>query len=185
MAIALEPRASRDRDDRPGGARGQRDPRAPNRDAPSRPPGGGERDRARARDPQRLTISVQAGDQVFICGINGSGKSRLAMRLANPLDRLLVYEPRGDDPEVVNLPNAARCWGVDAALKALPGRVIYHPTGAEMQDPGKHFDRLVQKIWNLGGRHGIVVMETCDLGDASRGFRPFLSLACRQGRYDP
>lgn len=107
------------------------------------------------------------------------------MKLANPLERVLVYEPKGDDPEVVNLPNAKRCWGVDAALKALPGRVIYHPTPVELQDPGKHFDRLVQKIWTAGGRHGIAVMETCDLGDAKTGFEPFLSIACRQGRYDP
>jgi hypothetical protein len=121
---------------------------------------------------------------VFVTGINGSGKTRLAVTLARALDRVLIYEPKGDDPEVVYLPNFARVWGAEAALKALPGRVIYHPTAAEMQDPGAHFDRLVEKIWRLGGRHGIAVMETCDLGNARRGFRPWLSLACRQGRFD-
>jgi len=124
---------------------------------------------------------VIAGDQVFICGINGSGKTRLAMRLANALDRVLIYEPKGGDTEVIAMPNAARCWGVDAALAKLPGRVIYHPTGAEMSDLPGAFDRLVAKILASGGHHGIVVMETCDVGTAAKGFAPSLSLACRQG----
>jgi len=103
------------------------------------------------------------------------------MRLANALDRVLVYDPKGDDPEVL-LPNATRVWGVDAARKALPGRVIYHPTARELADPALHFDRLVEKIWSGGGHHGIVVNETCDVGDAMHGFRTWLSVACRQGR---
>ena len=118
---------------------------------------------------------------MFICGINGSGKSRLANQIANALDRVLVYDPKGDDPEIA-LPNATRAWGVDAALRALPGRVIYHPTVHELPNVAAHFDRLVAKIWAAGGHHGIVVHETCDLGDASRGFAPYLSIACRQGR---
>lgn len=143
--------------------------------------GRGAGDRSRTPHPGRVAINVEAGDQIFITGINGSGKSRLANQIANALTRVLVYEPKGDDPEV-RLPNAAVCWGAEAALKALPGRVIYHPTAAEISSIGKHFDRLVQKILATGGRHGIVIHETCDLGNASRGFETFLSMAVRQGR---
>ncbi len=118
---------------------------------------------------------------MFITGINGSGKSRLANRLTNAFDRFVAYEPKGDDPEVV-LPNTTIAWGVEAALKAMPGRVIYHPTAAELADPAAAFDRIAEKILRTGGHQAVVVHETCDLGDSSRGFRQYMSVVVRQGR---
>lgn len=139
------------------------------------------RPRPTPRAPGRVAITVEAGDQVFICGINGSGKSRLASRITNALDRFIAYDSKGDDPEA-ELPNATRAYGVDAALRAIPGRVIYTPTAEEMRDPARHWDRLVEKVWRLGGRCGLLVHELNDLGDADRGFAPYMSVACRQGR---
>lgn len=103
------------------------------------------------------------------------------MRLANALDRVIVYDPKGDDPEV-QMPNAAVAWGVDAALKAIPGRVIYHPTAAEFGNLAAAWERIIKKILVTGGHHGIVVHETCDLGNARVGFLPLMSMALRQGR---
>lgn len=85
------------------------------------------------------------------------------------------------DPESV-LPGAAVVYGVDAALRALPGRVVWRPTAAENSEIPGLFDRLVRKVLNAGGAHGFVIHELADLGSADRGLAPFTSSLLRTGR---
>ena len=111
-------------------------------------------------------------------GATESGKSYLATSIANRWDRVLVFDPKHQD----DLPNAAICYGIEAALKALPGRVVYRPLVHELRDVAKHFDRAVEKIWHRQGRCGILSHETYMLGDSDRGFEPYYSAAHTQGR---
>jgi hypothetical protein len=121
---------------------------------------------------------VQPSDRVMIAGATESGKSYLASAIANRWDRVLVFDPKGTD----DLPNAAICYGVDAARKAIPGRVIYRPTADELADVAAAFDERVEKIWNRGGHHAILSHESAMLGNANRGFAPYYTLAHLQGR---
>lgn len=89
-----------------------------------------------------------------------------------------MFDPKHED----DLPNAAICYGVDAAYRALPGRVVYRPTPIELRDLAARWDRLVEKIFKLGGRHGIKSHETYMLGSANGGFEPFYAAAHTQGR---
>lgn len=122
---------------------------------------------------------MRASERFFVAGQNGSGKSVLASAVANAWPRVLVYDPK-DDPEA-ELPNMAICYGVRAALRALPGRVLYRPTAAEMRSVGVYFDELVEVVYQRGA-HGIVIHELGDLGATDRELGPYLSAATRQGR---
>ena len=117
---------------------------------------------------------------MVIAGRRGTGKSVLATSLARRWDRVLVYDPNMD-PEAL-LPGAALCYGVDAALRALPGKVVWRPTAAENDDIPRLFDRLVRKVLSSGGAHAVVVHEITDLGTNDRGLEPFTSSLLRTGR---
>jgi hypothetical protein len=124
-------------------------------------------------------IRIGSTDRVFIAGVNGSGKSVLATAIANRWPRVLVYDPKVDDEAV--LPNSAIAYGVDAALRALPGRVIYRPTPAESQKIGQNFDRLAARLRALGG-HGVVIHEVADLAASDRELEPNTAWVQRAGR---
>lgn len=83
------------------------------------------------------------------------------------------------DPAAV-LPNAHIAYGVADALAHLPGRVIYRPTPADLDELPAAFDRLVRKLLVAGGGHGIVLHEVADVapGRAAR----WLRTAWMQGR---
>ena len=108
----------------------------------------------------------------------GSGKSRLATRIASAWHRVLVYDPKHDAEATIS--NATIAYTADAALRALPGRVIYRPGRDELGDIARHFDRLVARTFDLGS-HAIVIHELGDLADGNR-IGPALSQATRQGR---
>lgn len=138
-------------------------------------------DRSPDAHSQRVSaprIQITPQDRVLIFGATGSGKSYLANAIASRWDRVLVFDPKHED----DLPNAAICYGVDAAYRALPGRVVYRPTPIELRDLAARWDRLVEKIFKLGGRHGIKSHETYMLGSANGGFEPFYAAAHTQGR---
>jgi hypothetical protein len=117
---------------------------------------------------------------MLIAGRRGTGKSVLASAIARRWDRVLVYDPNMD-PEAL-LPGAALCYGVDAALRSLPGRVVWRPMAAENDAIPELFDRLVRKVLGAGGAHGFVIHEVTDLGTSDRGLRPFTSSLLRTGR---
>jgi hypothetical protein len=117
---------------------------------------------------------------MVIAGRRGTGKSVLATSIARRWDRVLVYDPNMD-PEAL-LPGAALCYGVEAALRALPGKVVWRPTAAENSEIPQLFDRLVRKILASGGAHAVVVHELADLAVSDRGLEPFTSSLLRTGR---
>lgn len=117
---------------------------------------------------------------MVIAGRRGTGKSVLASSIARRWDRVLVYDPN-EDPEAL-LPGAALCYGVDAALRALPGRVIWRPRASETDEVATLFDRLVRKVLQAGGAHGFVVHEITDLGTSDRALQPYTSTLLRAGR---
>jgi alcohol dehydrogenase YqhD (iron-dependent ADH family) len=80
-------------------------------------------------------LQIGPGEHVLIVGQNRSGKSTLASRIAGAWSRVLVLDPKLDPAAV--LPNSHVAVGVADALAHLPGRVIYRPTPAELDDlPG-------------------------------------------------
>jgi hypothetical protein len=117
---------------------------------------------------------------MVIAGRRGTGKSVLGTSLARRWDRVLVYDPNMD-PEAL-LPGAALCYGVDAALRALPGKVVWRPMAAENDAIPDLFDRLVRKVLATGGAHGFVIHELADLGGSDRALAPFTSSLLRTGR---
>lgn len=117
---------------------------------------------------------------MIIAGRNGTGKSVLASSIARGWDRVLVYDPNLD-PEAV-LPNSAVCYGFAAAYRAIPGRVIWRPTADENSRIPELFDKLVRKLLELGGSHGIVIHEAADLGTSDRLLRPNTSHLLRTRR---
>lgn len=126
-----------------------------------------------------MTIAVRPGDKFLIAGQNGSGKSVLASAIANAMQRVLVYDPK-DDPSA-ELPNAAIVHTARDAIRALPGRVIYRPTRAEMASIESKFDEIVAKLVTDRRPHGILIHELGDL-TTERRIGPALSEAIRKGR---
>jgi hypothetical protein len=122
---------------------------------------------------------IGAGATILIVGPKGSGKSVLASHLAAGWDRVLVYDPKGDPN--ADLPNSTRRHGADAAIAALPGRVVYQPTVEEMSDLRGAFDRVVRVAWLMRVSMGLVLHETADVAPAL-GTPPYLSIWIRQGR---
>ncbi|MBT9174003.1 MAG: hypothetical protein DDT21_02414 [Syntrophomonadaceae bacterium] len=111
--------------------------------------------------------------------MTGSGKSRLLTRLAGAYSRALIVDPK-DDPEAM-LPNAAVVYDALSAVRALPGRVIYRPRRADMAQLGAHVDRVLDRIWSLGGGHAVILHELGDLAGADR-VPPVLAECYRKGR---
>ncbi len=126
-----------------------------------------------------IPIDFQPGHGMTIAGQNGAGKSVLATSIANRWDRVLVYDPKLDPASLI--PNAAVCYGVKAALAALPGRVIYRPRADEIHRIGRVFDELVRKVMKLTA-HAIVIHELGDLAASDRELAPYLSACMRQRR---
>lgn len=123
-------------------------------------------------------MRIRAGERMLIVGTTQTGKSTLATVIASAWERVLVFDPKLDPN--AELPNAAIRYGVRAALRALPGRVVYRPTPAEHDDLPGHFDQLVRKVLEGGGSCGIVLHETADAAPLPRS-RRWLSIAIRQG----
>lgn len=124
-------------------------------------------------------MRIGRGDRVLIVGHTGSGKSTLASAIAARWPRVLVLDPK-NDPEAV-LPNSHVAWGVRDALAALPGRVIYRPTPADLDDLPAAFDLLCRRIFVAGGGCGILLHETADVAPSS-GSKRWLGACIRQGR---
>jgi len=124
-------------------------------------------------------IRLAAGQKVAIAGQNGCGKSVLASRLANAMDRVLVYDPKWDP--AAEIPNAAVVTTARDAIRALPGRVIYRPDPLEAANVVDRFDEICRKLIRDGGRHGIVVHELTNLGTAY-AIGPWHRAAITQGR---
>jgi hypothetical protein len=93
---------------------------------------------------------------------------------------LVVYDPKGEPASWPAGATVAR--GVAAAVRALPGRVVYVPDRADQGDLPGAWDQLMARVWQLGGHHGVVVHETQDVAPA-QGTRPAFSQVIRQGRF--
>lgn len=115
---------------------------------------------------------------VLILGQNGTGKSTLASAIANSWPRVLVLDPKLDPAAV--LPNSHVAVGLADALAHLPGRVIYRPTPAELDDLPGSFDVLIRRLLIAGGGHGIVLHEAADV--APQRAARWLRTAWMQGR---
>lgn len=127
-------------------------------------------------------IVIGRGDRVLIVGQNKSGKSTLANYFARgwgPSARMLAFDPRLD-PDM-ELPNMAVAYGVKAALRAMPGRVLYRPTPAEFDRLPQAFDQLIRKLWLGGAGAGVLVHETMMVAP-STGSQRFLRTVITQGR---
>lgn len=127
-----------------------------------------------------MAIRISPGDVTLVVGPRGSGKSTLATYLASGWDRLVVYEPKGEPASWP--PNSQVVRGADAAAAALPGRVVYIPSRADQADLPGAWDRIMARLWDLGGHHGVIVHETQDVAP-SNGTRAAFSQVIRQGRY--
>lgn len=103
-------------------------------------------------------VRIGPGEKVLIVGQTQSGKSTLASWIAAAWSRVLVLDPKLDDA-IAELPGAAVRYGAAAALKALPGRVVYRPLPRELGDLAGALDPLARRIFRLGG-HGLVLHET-------------------------
>lgn len=112
-----------------------------------------------------LSLRLAAGTKVLIAGQNGSGKSVLATSIARGFDRVLVYDPK-EDPNA-ELPGAAIVTSARDAVRALPGRVIYRPTAAELERIEAKWEEVVRKIADDAragrGSTAVVVHELADL----------------------
>ena len=126
-----------------------------------------------------IAIDILPGHGMVIAGQNGAGKSVLATAIANRWDRVLVYDPKLD-PESL-MPNTAVCYGVKAALAALPGRVIYRPRADEIHRIAELFEQLVHRVMQLTA-HAIVIHELGDLASSDRELAPWMSAVMRQRR---
>src|SRR5207244_309180 len=77
-------------------------------------------------------------------------------------DRLLVIDTKGDAAAV--LPNMRAVSTHVDAMRALPGRVIYQPSRADMDSHRRKVNEILERLWRLGGRHAVLIHE---LGDAA------------------
>lgn len=127
-----------------------------------------------------MAIRIEAGDRVLIVGPTKSGKSTLATHLAAGWERLVVYEPKGEPASWPANSHVAR--GADAAAAALPGRVVYIPSRGDQVDQVAAWDRVMARLWDLGGHHGVLVHETQDVAPSNRQ-GPAFSQVIRQGRF--
>ncbi len=107
---------------------------------------------------------------MFIAGQNGCGKSTVATELARGLERVLVFDPKVDPAAM--LPNAAVVSSAEQAVRALPGRVIWRPMGADADDAEAGFDRICAKILDDAragrGATAVVVHELMFLATQNR-----------------
>jgi hypothetical protein len=124
-------------------------------------------------------LRIGATDRIFIAGMNGSGKSTLATAIANRWDRFLVYDPKVDAAAVP--PNSVIAYGVEAAARALPGRVVYRPLPAEFSSISRHIGFLAVRVRSYGS-HGVVFHELGDLGGSDRELDPEVAWLYRAGR---
>jgi hypothetical protein len=132
------------------------------------------------KDTRPLGIRVGPTDRMFIAGMTKSGKSTFGSEIASRWDHVLAYDPNVD--AVAELPNSTICYGVKAALAALPGRVIYRPTARESANPGIYFGALCERLFQLGG-HGVVVHELADFGATDREVDGRIVRLWRAGRH--
>lgn len=121
-----------------------------------------------------------AGDRILIVGATGSGKSTVASVIANAWPRVLVLDPKLDD-RIAELPNATIAYGATAALKALPGRVIYRPLPSEIEDLPAAFEPLARRVFTAGSC-GLVLHETEIVAPANPGARRWLRSLIMWGR---
>lgn len=103
----------------------------------------------------------------------------MASVIANAWPRVLVLDPKLDD-QVAGLPNAHVAYGVRAALKALPGRVIYRPLPSEIEDLPRAFEPLARAVF-VAGACGLVLHET-EIVAPSSGARRWLRSLIAWGR---
>ncbi len=133
-----------------------------------------------------VTILVRPGQKFLIMGQNRSGKSVLATAIARGFDRgtVVVYDPQ-EDPEVM-IPGSAVVRTAREAIRALPGRLIYRPAGAEMAKVEKFWDEICEKVIALarrgGGSSAVVVHELGDLGTQNRIGHAFAEVIRKGGR---
>lgn len=123
-------------------------------------------------------IELRPSERMLLLGKTQSGKSTLATELARRWERVLIYDPKHDPGAVP--PGATVRYGVDAALDALPGRVVYRPLPHEQRKVRYHFDRLVHRVILSGGAHGIVIHELRHVSPSS-GSETFLAAAYASG----
>ncbi len=94
-----------------------------------------------------------------------SGKSTLGTKIYNAWDLVFVDDSKGDPDAVI--PNSKVTGDWREAIKALPGRVIYQQPRHEMVDHPKKVNAIIERIWQLGGHHGIAIHELPDVADES------------------
>lgn len=127
-----------------------------------------------------VAIEVRPDQFMVVAGQRGTGKSVLASSIANRWDRVLIFDPNQD--RGAEIPNLAICYGVKAALAAIPGRVLYRPTLAESGSLAICFDKLVRRLFDLGGHHAIVIHELAHIAASDRQLEPATSAWFRSGR---
>jgi hypothetical protein len=133
--------------------------------------------------PPAALIELRAGDKFLIAGQNGSGKSVLASAMARSFDRVLVYDPK-DDP-AAEIPGAATVRTAREAIRHLPGRVLYRPSGEELASIPDRFDEVCRKVLEDARRgRGVTALVIHELGDLGTQYRvgSGLSEAVRKGR---
>ncbi len=101
--------------------------------------------------------------------------------------RVLVYDPK-DDP-AAEIPNAALVHTARDAMAALPGRVLYRPTGRELAHIADRFDEIAVQLARIQRAtprellrpQGVVIHEVGDLC-TERRIGPGFSELIRKGR---
>jgi hypothetical protein len=92
-----------------------------------------------------------------------SGKSTFGTKIINAWELVFVDDPKGDPKAVI--PNAKVTGDWREVVKALPGRVVYQPDRHEMVDHRKKVDAILDRIFGLGGHHGVALHELPDVAD--------------------
>jgi hypothetical protein len=108
-------------------------------------------------------LSVTEKDRVLIAGMSQSGKSTLGTKIINAWDLVFVDDTKGDPNAII--PNAKVTGDWREVVKALPGRVVYQPSRADMVDHRKKVNAIIDRIFALGGHHGIALHELPDVAD--------------------